>query len=133
MRSGQNTSHDVLNVFDRLLGCENGGTTALQQRAEFADFYRRTVSPPYVPLTRARTVATNVLEENMLMIGNVLEVRDAAGRPVMAMSTRAYDAFSPEQRAAILKHVHAIHHAPVDMLEHVGGGGVRCTLAEIFR
>ena len=92
-----------------------------------------THAPRDVPLTRARTVATNVLEENMLMIGNVLEVRDAAGRPVMAMSTRAYDAFSPEQRAAILKHVHAIHHAPVDMLEHVGGGGVRCTLAEIFR
>jgi len=67
------------------------------------------------------------------LCGNVLEVRDRDGRPVMAMSTRAYEAFRPEQRAVLLEHVDAIFHAPIDTLEHVGGGGVRCTLAEIFR
>ena len=56
---------------DRVLGCENRGTTALQQRAKSANIHRRTVSPPYVPLARARTVAMNVLEENMLMIDRV--------------------------------------------------------------
>jgi hypothetical protein len=30
------------------------------------------------------------------------------------------------------RHVAALHHAPIDTLEHIGGGGVRCTLAEIF-
>ncbi len=84
-------------------------------------------------LSATHEIVEITFEQMGALCGNVLEVRDAAGRPVMAMSTRAYDAFSPEQRAAILKHVHAIHHAPVDMLEHVGGGGVRCTLAEIFR
>jgi len=28
--------------------------------------------------------------------------------------------------------VAALHHANIDTLEHIGGGGVRCTLAEIF-
>ena len=84
-------------------------------------------------LSATHEIVEITFEQMGALCGNLLEVRDAAGRPVMAMSTRAYDAFSPEQRAAILKHVHAIHHAPVDMLEHVGGGGVRCTLAEIFR
>ena len=84
-------------------------------------------------LSATHEIVDITFEQMGALCGNVLEVRDAAGRPVMAMSTRAYDAFLPEQRAVILKHVHAIHHAPVDMLEHVGGGGVRCTLAEIFR
>jgi hypothetical protein len=67
------------------------------------------------------------------LCGNVLEVVNKDGKPVMAMSTRAYDAFTENQRQAILRHVDSIHHAPIDMLEHVGGGGVRCTLSEIFR
>ena len=84
-------------------------------------------------LSATHEIVDITFEQMNALCGNVLEVRDAAGRPVMAMSTRAYDAFSPEQREVILKHVHTIHHAPIDMLEHVGGGGVRCTLAEIFR
>ena len=64
--------------------------------------------------------------------GNVLEVEDGRGLPALAMSSRAHNAFLPEQRAALLRHCAALHHAPVDTLEDVGGGGVRCTLAEIF-
>ena len=64
--------------------------------------------------------------------GNVLEVEDGRGLPALAMSSRAHDAFLPEQRAALLRHCAALHHAPVPTLEDVGGGGVRCTLAEIF-
>ena len=45
---------------------------------------------------------------------------------------QAYNAFTEEQRAAIRRHVSDIVHAPIDTLEKVGGGGVRCTLAEIF-
>ena len=84
-------------------------------------------------LSATHEILDITFEQMGALCGNVLEVRNAAGMPVMAMSTRAYDAFLPEQRGVILKHVHAIHHAPIDMLEHVGGGGVRCTLAEIFR
>ncbi len=67
------------------------------------------------------------------LCGNVLELEDGRGLPVLALSTRAYNAFTGDQRRALRRHVAALHHAPIDTLEHVGGGGVRCTLAEIFR
>jgi hypothetical protein len=66
------------------------------------------------------------------LCGNVLELRGGHGLPVLAMSTQAHDAFTPEQRAAMRRHVAALVHAPIDTLESVGGGGVRCALAELF-
>lgn len=77
-----------------------------------------------VDITRAQMAA---------LCGNVLELEDGRGLPVLAMSTRAYNAFTQDQRKALRRHVAALHHAPIDTLEHIGGGGVRCTLAEIFR
>jgi hypothetical protein len=66
------------------------------------------------------------------LCGNVLELEDGKGLPILAMSTQAYNAFTEDQRKTMLKHVAAIHHAPIDTIEHVGGGGVRCSLAELF-
>ena len=66
------------------------------------------------------------------MCGNILELEDGRGLPVMAMSTQAHNAFTPEQRREMRKHVAALHHAPLDTIEYVGGGGVRCSLAELF-
>jgi hypothetical protein len=45
---------------------------------------------------------------------------------------QAFHAFTPEQRATILRHCASIVHAPIDTLERIGGGGVRCTLGELF-
>jgi hypothetical protein len=45
---------------------------------------------------------------------------------------QAHDALTPEQHATILQHTSAIVHAPIDTLENVGGGSVRCTIAELF-
>ena len=67
------------------------------------------------------------------LCGNVLELEDGRGLPIMAMSTRAFNAFTEEQKGVLRKHVAALHHARIDTLEHIGGGGVRCTLGEIFR
>lgn len=67
------------------------------------------------------------------LCGNVLEVEDGRGLPVLAMSTRAFNAFTEAQKKTMRKHVAALHHANIDTLEHIGGGGVRCTLAEVFR
>eukprot|EP00240_Pyramimonas_obovata_P001137 CAMPEP_0118934650 /NCGR_PEP_ID=MMETSP1169-20130426/13941_1 /TAXON_ID=36882 /ORGANISM="Pyramimonas obovata, Strain CCMP722" /LENGTH=486 /DNA_ID=CAMNT_0006877575 /DNA_START=45 /DNA_END=1505 /DNA_ORIENTATION=- len=64
--------------------------------------------------------------------GNVLEVENDRGLPVLALSTQAYDGFTPAQRETLLKHVAALHHAPVPTLEAIGGGGVRCCIAEVF-
>lgn len=55
-----------------------------------------------------------------------------SGLPVWVMSTQAYEALTPDQRDRLARHVAAIHHAPIDTLERIGGGGVRCTLAELF-
>ena len=45
---------------------------------------------------------------------------------------QAHRAFSPEQHKILQKHVAELHHAPIDTIEHIGGGGVRCSLAELF-
>lgn len=45
---------------------------------------------------------------------------------------QAYNAFTEDQRATILRHCADIAHAPVDTIERVGGGGVRCMIAELF-
>ena len=64
--------------------------------------------------------------------GNALEVVNGRGVPGLAMSTRAHNAFTEEQRAVMLKHVCELYHAPIDTLEDLGGGEVRCCLAEVF-
>eukprot|EP01112_Ceratiomyxa_fruticulosa_P012427 TRINITY_DN343_c0_g1_i1.p1 TRINITY_DN343_c0_g1~~TRINITY_DN343_c0_g1_i1.p1 ORF type:complete len:332 (+),score=68.87 TRINITY_DN343_c0_g1_i1:199-1194(+) len=66
------------------------------------------------------------------LCGNVLEVRDGQNRPIIAMSTRSYEAFTEEQKKSLLKHVHALVHAPIPTIETIGGGGVRCSLSELF-
>lgn len=66
------------------------------------------------------------------LCGNVLELQNGKGLPVMAMSTQAYNAFTEDQRKVMRRHVADLVHAPIDTLEKVGGGGVRCALAELF-
>jgi hypothetical protein len=66
------------------------------------------------------------------MCGNVLELRDGDGVPVLALSSQAHDAFESHQRAALLRHLSALLHAPCATLEAVGGGSVRCCIAELF-
>lgn len=63
--------------------------------------------------------------------GNVIELADAAGNAVFAMSSRAWQAFSPAQQAMFIAHG-TVAHAPLDTIEHLGGGGARCMVAENF-
>jgi hypothetical protein len=51
---------------------------------------------------------------------------------VLAMSSQAFHAFTDDQRRQLRRHVAALHHAPIDTLEFIGGGGVRCAIGEIF-
>jgi hypothetical protein len=62
---------------------------------------------------------------------NVLEVRNKNDEKILVMSNRAYDAFTPEQleRLTIDK---KILKTDVSTIEDIGGGGLRCMLAEIF-
>ncbi len=65
--------------------------------------------------------------------GNILEVVDRRGLPTMVMSTQAFEAFTEDQRRVLARNCPGgLHHAPVDTLERIGGGGVRCCIAELF-
>lgn len=51
---------------------------------------------------------------------------------VLAMSQRAYEAFTSEQRSVLYTCVEKIVAVRADTIERIGGGGVRCMLAELF-
>ena len=61
---------------------------------------------------------------------NILELRSRTGDPVIAMSTTALKAFSPEQRRT-LERFASLADARVPTIEAVGGGSVRCMIAEV--
>lgn len=63
--------------------------------------------------------------------GNMLELGTSAGESIVAMSNRARDALSPLQRDLIREHAGPIVSAPIPTIETLGGGSVRCMLAEI--
>lgn len=63
--------------------------------------------------------------------GNMLELRSQAGAPLLAMSRRAWAAFTPPQQAMLARHATPVI-AALDTIEEAGGGGARCMLAEIF-
>jgi len=63
--------------------------------------------------------------------GNVLEVLGGDNTPLIAMSSAAYEAFTEEQRIVLSAHAPIVH-APIPTIERLGGGSVRCMLAEVF-
>ena len=44
----------------------------------------------------------------------------------------AFNGFTVSQRAELLKHVDEIVHSPIPTIENIGGGSLRCMMAEIF-
>lgn len=63
--------------------------------------------------------------------GNMLHLQSKDGKKFWVMSSRAYNALTPEQITA-LQHNSVLLHAPLDVIERYGGGSARCMLAEIF-
>ncbi|MEM9895949.1 MAG: arginine deiminase-related protein [Bacteroidota bacterium] len=63
--------------------------------------------------------------------GNVLQVRNAKGKPIIVMSESAFKSFSSKQLKALEKHGQILY-TPIPTIEKYGGGGVRCMMAEIF-
>ncbi len=61
---------------------------------------------------------------------NCLEL-DSTGGPLMVLSQTALHSLQPEQRRALERHASLLPVA-VPVIEHVGGGSVRCMLAEIY-
>jgi hypothetical protein len=63
--------------------------------------------------------------------GNLLALRAADGRQLIAMSDAARDSLAPESRAALARHGRIVT-APIPVIERHGGGSVRCMIAEVF-
>ena len=63
--------------------------------------------------------------------GNVLEVQNKEGDLFLALSQTAYDAFTPEQRERLSRDKTLLPLA-IPTIETIGGGSVRCMLAENF-
>ena len=63
--------------------------------------------------------------------GNILQVRSSGGRPLIVMSRRAHDGFTPDQIRRLESHGTLL---PMDLtiIESIGGGSARCMMAEIF-
>jgi len=62
--------------------------------------------------------------------GNILFVDSAAG-PSVVLSQRAWKSLTKPQRRILEQHALPIL-CGVETIEHIGGGGIRCMLAEIF-
>ncbi len=86
-------------------------------------------------LERLRTGGRELLElsydQMHAFAGNMLELRTCAGASVTALSQRAVESLSPQQRAFLERHTGAIISVPIPTIERLGGGSVRCMLAEV--
>eukprot|EP00698_Gefionella_okellyi_P019587 TRINITY_DN6021_c0_g1_i2.p1 TRINITY_DN6021_c0_g1~~TRINITY_DN6021_c0_g1_i2.p1 ORF type:complete len:309 (-),score=43.99 TRINITY_DN6021_c0_g1_i2:194-1120(-) len=83
-------------------------------------------------LRQHHEVVLITLEQMAQFCGNVLELRTTRGGSVLAMSSAAYEGFTAEQREVLLKHVDSLVHSDIATIETVGGGSVRCLIAELF-
>jgi hypothetical protein len=63
--------------------------------------------------------------------GNVLELRNGSGEQILAMSQSAHDNFTASQRRLLAKDKTLVPFA-IPTIEMIGGGSVRCMLAEVF-
>jgi hypothetical protein len=63
--------------------------------------------------------------------GNMLEVHNSAGEPVLVMSRTAWQSLDAGQRRLIEAHATPLP-VNIDTIERIGGGSARCMLAEVF-
>lgn len=63
--------------------------------------------------------------------GNMLLLRDDQNKNVIVMSTRAHKSLSPDQIKQLSKHGQILH-SDIRTIENLGGGSVRCMMAEVF-
>ena len=64
--------------------------------------------------------------------GNALELQSRDGKAVLAMSTRALGSLAPVAREDVRGSVDRVVAVPIPTVEDLGGGSVRCMLAEVF-
>tara|TARA_B100000029_G_scaffold448763_1_gene471486 strand:- start:517 stop:1500 length:984 start_codon:yes stop_codon:yes gene_type:complete len=83
-------------------------------------------------LETTRDIITITKEQMNKFCGNVLEVKNEFDEPMLALSTRAFQSFEERQLNMLSNHVKKFIHSPINTIEDLGGGGVRCMIAELF-
>lgn len=78
-----------------------------------------------------RAVVELTLEQMNAFAGNMLELGSSTTGSVVAMSERARNALTPAQRATLESSAGPIVASPIPTIETLGGGSVRCMLAEL--
>lgn len=79
-----------------------------------------------------REVLAISFEQMNNFCGNILELCNDQQQSVFAMSSRALGSFSNEQRG-VIESLGTIVYADIPTIEDVGGGSVRCMIAELGR
>ncbi|WP_315905006.1 arginine deiminase-related protein [Vibrio fluvialis] len=82
-------------------------------------------------LAKEKQVISITLEQMNRFCGNILQLENASGDKLIAMSQSAYDAFTPSQRLQLSGHGKLLPFN-VKTIEDIGGGSVRCMLGEVF-
>ncbi len=70
-------------------------------------------------------------EQMKAFAGNMMEVRSRNGEPIVLLSERAFNSLLPGQVDAISRHAEMLP-IPIETIENVGGGSVRCMVAGIY-
>ena len=79
-----------------------------------------------------KTLITITLEQmESHYCGNVLELSNDKGERILALSERAWEGFTTEQQAFFNERV-TVCASNIDTIETIGGGSMRCMLAEVF-
>jgi len=78
-----------------------------------------------------RTVILISMEQMKSFAGNCLEILTGDQRLVTVMSDRARQSLSADQFTAWTR-ISPIYSVPLTRIEQIGGGGVRCCIAELF-
>lgn len=81
-------------------------------------------------LGSGKVIVPITLEQMNHFAGNMLQVQNKEGQPLLVMSSQAYESLRTEQVRELEKY-NRIVHAPLTTIETNGGGSARCMMAEI--
>ena len=71
-------------------------------------------------------------EQMLSFCGNIIEVKNIENNSYLLMSANAYQGFTPEQKALLAREGELLP-IPINTIEKISGGSIRCMVAEIFR
>lgn len=71
------------------------------------------------------------MEQMEQFAGNMLELKNAENQSYLILSETAHHSLSPQQRQQIEEHTKLLP-IPISTIEKIGGGSVRCMMAEVF-